>query len=339
MSEVTNESKKDLENLAVRVLQEYNITAQNIAIIQSGGIKAVWKIHTPDKILCLKRLRQTYDKVQFSANAQVYIKNSGGNVPGILLNREGQPIVQYNDQLFIVYEWLEGKDLNFSNSADLEAALGGLAAFHKASKGYQYPEAARESSKFGRWPEQYTSMKNRFVTWKDIALNNKSNSAHASYLKNADSMIELADLALNLIDKSQYKNLSTPDSDLKVLCHQDFGKGNAISTSQGIIVLDLDSVTYDFSARDLRKIIGKLAVEGDGFNISKINDILNWYSRGNSITEAEKKILYIDLLFPHWFHAMIKDQYINNKMVSSSEIEKMVRFEKGKVPSLMKLLE
>ena len=30
MSEVTNESKKDLDNLAVSVLQEYDITPQNI---------------------------------------------------------------------------------------------------------------------------------------------------------------------------------------------------------------------------------------------------------------------------------------------------------------------
>jgi spore coat protein I len=336
MSEATNESKKDLDSLALRVLQEYNITPQNISIIQSGSIKTVWKINTADKVLCLKRLKQTYDKVLFSVNAQIYIKNSGGNVPGIILNKSGQPIVQYNDQLFVVYEWLEGKDLNFSNNADLEAALRGLAIFHKASKGYQYPESARESSKFGRWPEQYTSMKNRFVAWKETSLPNKS---HDAYLKCVDSMIEVANVALEYIDKTQYKNLSTPNSDLKVLCHQDYGKGNAISTPKGIIVLDLDSVTFDFSARDLRKILGKLAIDKDTFSITRINEILNWYSMENPITEEEKKILYVDLLFPHWFHGLIKDQYIKNKQVNPSEIEKVVRFERAKLPLLRKLLE
>ncbi|MDF2840632.1 MAG: spore coat protein CotS family [Clostridia bacterium] len=319
MSEVMKESIKELDDLAVRVLQEYDITPKSITIIQSGSIKTVWKVNTANQVLCLKRLKQTYDKVQFSVNAQIYIKKSGGNVPGIILNREGQPVVQYNDQLFVVYEWLEGKDLNFSNKTDLEAALKGLAAFHKASKGYQYPEGARESVKFGRWPEQYTSMRNRFETWKDVALQNSTNKSH--------------------FGKSPYNSLSTPDSDLKVLCHQDFGKGNAISTAEGIIVLDLDSVTYDFSARDLRKIIGKLAVDGDAFNVNKINEILNWYSSENPITDNEKKILYIDLLFPHWFHGLIKDQYIKNKQASPSEIERMARFEKAKIPALMKLLE
>jgi spore coat protein I len=339
MSEVINESKKDLDSLAISVLQEYDITPQNILIIQSGSIKTVWKVKTSGKMLCLKRLKQTYDKVLFSVNAQIYIKNSGGNVPGIELNKVGQPIVQYNDQLFVVYEWLEGKDLNFSNDADLEVALRGLATFHKASKGYQYPEDARESLKFGRWTEQYTSMRNRFETWKDTALKNNSNGSHASYLKNVDSMIEVANLALDYIDKSQYQNLSIPNSDLKVLCHQDFGRGNAISTTNGVVVLDLDSVTFDFSARDLRKIIGKLAIDKNTFDMNRMNDILGWYSKENPITEDEKKILYIDLLFPHWFHGLIKDQYIKNKLAKPSEIERVVRFEKAKVPLLSKLLE
>jgi spore coat protein I len=339
MSEVTKETKKDLDDLAIRILQEYSIAPQNITIVQSGSIKTVWKIKTPDKLLCLKRLKQTYDKVLFSVNAQIYIKNSGGNVPGIILNQKGQPIVQYNDQLFVVYEWLEGKDLNFYNNADLEAALRGLATFHRASKGYRQPENARESSKFGRWPEQYASMKNRFEAWRNFALQNESSGSHASYLKCVDSMIEVSDIALEYIDRSQYKNLSAPDSDLKVLCHQDYGKGNAISTPNGVVVLDLDSVTYDFSARDLRKIIGKLAVDKDTFNINRINEILSWYSKENPITEDEKKILYTDLLFPHWFHGLIKDQYIKNKLVNPSEIERVVRFEKAKIPLLKKLLE
>jgi spore coat protein I len=339
MKDVTNESKNELDELAVKVMQNYGIIPQNISIVQSGGIKAVWKIETPDKTLCLKRLRQTYNQVLFSVHAQIYIKNAGGNVPEVVLNQSGQPVLKYNDQLFVVYEWLEGNNIDFNNSSELEAALRGLAAFHKTSKGYQYPEDARESSKFGKWPEQYTSMQNMFKEWKDFALINRSDGSHELFLKYIDSMIEASDLALELIDKSQYKKLSTPDSDLKVLCHQDYGKGNAISTKEGIVILDLDSVTYDFSVRDLRKIIGKLAIENDLLSINKMNDILSWYSRENPITDDEKNILYIDLLFPHWFYGLIKNQYLNNKQIKASKIEDVVRFEKSKLQLLKELIE
>jgi spore coat protein I len=38
-----------------------------------------------------------------------------------------------------------------------------------------------------------------------------------------------------------------------VLCHQDYGKGNALLTDEGVMVIDLDNVSFDLPARDLRK--------------------------------------------------------------------------------------
>jgi len=87
-----------------------------------------------------------------------FIYNHGGNVAGIIRDKEGNLIHSFNDQLFVVYEWLYGRDLSFVNADDLKSALHGLAKFHIASKGYVAPEGAKVSSKLGRWPEQYKSM-------------------------------------------------------------------------------------------------------------------------------------------------------------------------------------
>jgi len=69
-------------------------------------------------------------------NAQDFIYNHGGNVAGIIRDKEGNLIHSFNDQLFVVYEWLYGRDLSFVNADDLKSALHGLAKFHIASKGY-----------------------------------------------------------------------------------------------------------------------------------------------------------------------------------------------------------
>jgi spore coat protein I len=338
MKEQLNESINDLYELAKKILGEYDNTFLDISIIQGGGIKTVWKIKTSQKTLCLKRLRQTYDKVQFTVNAQIHIKSQGGNVPGVLINKKGEPIVQYNHQLFVLYEWLEGENLYFNKSSDLEAAIKGLAVFHIASKGYKHPEGSRESSKFGQWPDLYTSMKNRLEEWRYIASTNDSGASHNAYLNCADGVIDIADLTLEFLDKSQYKNLAIPDSNLKILCHQDFGVGNVISTSEGVIVLDLDSVTFDFLVRDLRKVIGKLAEKTGEFDAALMNTIIGWYSSVNPIDVEERKLLYIDLLFPHWFHGLVKNQYIKNKLISPSEIEEIAQFEKDKFLKLKELL-
>ena len=332
------ETEDDLKALATNVLKEYGIAPEEISIIQSGGVKTVWKIKYKNSVYCLKRLKQTLDKVLFSVNAQVYIKESGGNVPGVYLDLKGEPIVKLDEKLFVVYEWLVGRDLNFENLKDFTLALEGLARFHVTSKGYIAKEGARVSSKLGKWPNQYESMKNKLIAWKEIALS-KGTPQHKSYLNCVDSVVEIANQAIALLEQSSYMSLTSIDSGVPVLCHQDFGRGNALLTDNGVIVIDLDSVTFDLPSRDLRKIIGKVAGNNDRWDTKTIEEIINCYTRVNQLTEDEKKVLYIDLIFPHWFFGLVKNQYDKLKDLKASEIEKIARLEISKLPIIKELLE
>jgi spore coat protein I len=332
-----SETENDLRALAFQVLREYSIVPDELSVIQSGSIKTVWKFVYQNKAYCLKRLKQPLDKVLFSVNAQIYIKNSGGNVPGIILSNKNDPIVKFDNQLFAVYEWINGKDLNFSNPKHLSLAIEGLAGFHSASRGYFAKEGARVSSKLGKWPNQYESMKNRLIAWKEIA-GTYSSPQHKSYLVCLDPIKDLADQAIMLLDKSMYRELTTETSYAPVLCHQDYGTGNALLTSEGVVVIDLDGVTFDLPSRDLRKIIGKISENNNRWDKRTIEDILSWYSNVNEITDDERKVLFIDLLFPHWFFGLVKNQYDKFKDIKASEIERIARLEQSKIPIIKELL-
>ncbi len=331
-------TENNLQTLATRVLQEYEITPDELSVIQSGSVKTVWKFVYHNREYCLKRLKQSLDKVLFSVNAQIYIKNSGGNVPSILLNKNNEPIVDFDNQLFAVYEWINGRDLDFGNAKHLSLAIEGLARFHAASKGYLANEGARVSSKLGKWPSQYESMKNRLIAWKEIAQTLVS-PQHKSYSNCLDPIVDLADEAIMLLDKSKYRELTSETSNAPVLCHQDYGKGNALLASEGVVVIDLDGVTFDLPSRDLRKIIGKISENNFRWDKKTIDDIILWYSNVNEITDDEKKILYIDLLFPHWFFGLVKNQYDKNKDIKASEIERITKLELSKIPIISELLE
>jgi spore coat protein I len=332
------ETENDLKLLATQVLQQYDIIPSSISIIQSGSIKTVWKIVANNKVYCLKRLKQTLDKVLFSVNAQIYIKETGGNVPGIYLDVNGEPIVSYNDQLFVNYEWLNGRDLNFTSTKDFSQAIGGLARFHASSKGYTAKTGARISTKLGKWPNQYESMRKKMLTWKETA-KTIGTSQHLTYIKYVDSIADIAQQAKMLLENSEYISLTSETSKVPVLCHQDFGKGNALlKDNNEVFVIDLDGVTFDLPSSDLRKIIGKIAENTGRWDTKSISDILNWYSSVNPVTDEEKKILYIDLLFPHWFFGLVKNQYINMKALKASEIERIAKLEMSKVQILKELI-
>lgn len=331
-------NENDLIQLAAEVLKQYKIIPQDIKVIQGDSIKTVWKVTTNDELLCLKRLKQTIDKALFSVNAQIYIKNSGGNVPKIILNNQDQPITIFNEQLFVVYQWLEGKDLNFGNNEDLNHAVKGLAKFHKLSKGYIPPDEARISTKEGKWPAQYDSMMGKLIEWKEVAQNNKSVGCYGAYLNVVDPIIEIGKISLEMLKNSNYENLTNDQGSL-VLCHQDYGRGNAILTNDGVIVLDLDGVTFDLPSRDLRKIIGKQAETKGLWDEKLIGNVVSWYSEINMISEEDKRILYIDLLFPHWFFGCVKNLFKNNKLIKSEQIEKTAKLEQSKVLLLKKLIK
>lgn len=326
----TGDALETSDALARIVLKQYGIIPENLALIQGGTVKTVWKFKAGSRSLCLKRLKQTFDKVLFSVNAQIYIKNSGGLVPGVIPNMNGKPVTQFKDQLFVVYEWVDGQDLDFSRPADLKLAVQGLARFHIASKGYSSPEDARISTKLGKWPEQYQSMETKLASWMESSARSTDNASNSAYLSNAGEMIAIAEKALKILNSSAYDEIAKPGSASVVLCHQDYGKGNALAAADGVYVLDLDGVTFDLPARDLRKIIGKNAENSGQWSIKAVEDILGWYMEVNPLQTDELQALYADLTFPHWFYGLVKNQFQNGKSLKASEIERIARLESSK---------
>jgi spore coat protein I len=148
----------------------------------------------------------------------------------------------------------------------------------------------------------------------------------------------LGEKAIQLLEDSQYDVLSSPGAPAVVLCHQDYGKGNALLTPKGICVLDLDGVTYDLAARDLRKIILKIVENQGKWDEETSRDILTWYERGNTLSFDEKKMVYIDTLFPHSFFGAVKNQFLKNKPVKDVSIEKIGRIEMSKETLLNRLI-
>lgn len=323
-----------LDETAQRVLKKFGVKPVGITLIQGDSIKTVWRIATAEGKLCLKRLKQSYDKALFSVNAQIYIKRSGGKVPGVIPAADGRIIVEHDGQLFVLYEWIDGSDLNFNNHADLHTAMKGLAEFHAVSKGYVPVENCRISSKLGKWPEQYRSMIEKLNSWKTIAGKDASRSDHAAYLKYADRMSGLGGLALKTLEASPYGIMTGSGPTSAVLCHQDYGKGNVINNKNGVFILDLDGVTFDLPARDLRKLIGKNAENRNVWEASAIREMLGWYEEGNPLKNADRNVLFIDLLFPHWFFGLVKNLFQNGKPLKAAEIGKIAKLEDSKVQIL-----
>ena len=329
---------KDYIQLASKVLLEYDISPQNLKLLQSKGLKTLWKVMYKNRLLCLKRLNQSYGQALYSVNAQIYVLNNGGDVPKIYPNTKGNPITEYNGQLFILYSWIDGRDMNLENTKDLALALGTLSKFHMHSIGYNPPSAAIVSSKLGNWPKQYASMKNRMLKIKENCVQPPNITSYSSYINNVDPIIDICNETIILINNSPYSTLCNINQNESCLCHQDFGTGNVMLSKETGVVIDLDSVTYDLPARDLRKIIGKRMLKLNDFSINSFETILKCYEVTNILSLDQRQVLKIDLMFPHWFFGLIKNLHKNLKQIDNNRISEITRFEQNKFSALQKWL-
>lgn len=328
----------ELIKLAENVLANYDIKPESIKVIQGGGIKTVWKINTPETVLCLKRLRQTPDHALFTINAQHYMASRGARVPAICLAQNGSLYVLLDNQIFVLYKWIQGKNLYLDNQADLEQALYGIAVFHRDSAGYLPPDNCQVSSKLGRWPHYYNSLLNRLREWKQTAGASAQQPLSRVFLANVDHSIMLGEKALAMLEQSCYSDWVTEIERQKNLCHQDYGDGNALLTPEGVYVIDLDGVTYDLPVRDLRKIINKRMVTIGRWDKELLQSIVNWYCQINPLTKEQLQVLYIDLLFPHEFHDTAKNPYRKNKPINPAKLAKAAKHEQAKDEILVSLL-
>ncbi|XID96038.1 CotS family spore coat protein [Paenibacillaceae bacterium WGS1546] len=322
-----------LVSLAKRILPAYRLGSHTVRLIQATETKAVWKVYGRDRAYVLKRLNYGKEKMLFAIQAQKYIQDHGGPVPHLTRTRQGDLYVESNGQVFILFDWAEGRKPSFSNLTDLRRAVRLLARFHRASRGFHPEIPCRESTKLGKWPQQYEKMKTHFRDWQAASSIPSLSAALKPYW---NSLIRYAEQAQNYLSRSGYDIMARTEP--RTLCHQDYSEGNALLNGNEGVVIDLDSVTYDFPARDLRKLILKLMQEKGRWDGSLYAKVMTWYTEVNPLSSGQMRLVHIDLSFPHLFYETAKNPFRKMTSYSASKLMTAIRIEKEKNAALSELI-
>jgi spore coat protein I len=324
----------NLNALGRSVMGHYSVTPSKIEVIQRGEMKTVWKVTAREGLYCLKRLRHPLEKMRFSIQAQAFLADKGALVPKIIKTKAGELYVVREQQVFVLYEWLEGKSPRFGVEAELKESVKGLARFHQASRGFVPPVPCRESTKWGKWPDHYQQMLSRCEEWSQSKQFPALRKVLSAYL---DDILKQGRTAQTLLQQSIYPKWIRSDKQ-KGLCHQDYGEGNALLTKQGAVVIDLDNVTYDLPIRDMRKIILKQMSDKGGWDPALYTKIVSWYTAVNPLSQEELRVLHIDCLFPYKFHDTAKNPFLKQKQTPASDLKIVGEMERKKREHLLKLL-
>ncbi|MET3699143.1 CotS family spore coat protein [Bacillus oleivorans] len=336
---LTPEEEKRLIALAETLLQSWDVDVKGIEVIQGNQMALVWKVQTRKGPICLKRIHRPEKKALFSIYAQDYLAKKGARVPGIIPNKDNQLYTKFGPFLFVVYDWIEGRPFELTNTEDLQMIMKGLAQFHKASIGYRPPAGVPIFTKLGRWPNHMIKRTQQMETWKKIAKQYPDDPFSIAYLEQIDPFIREAKSTLKRLLDSSYNDWVKNVKKAPNLCHQDYGTGNSLLGPDGKIwVIDLDTVSFDLPIRDLRKMIVPLLDTNGTWDHQKFKTMLSAYESVSPLTKEQKKIMFIDMLFPYELYDIIRERYVRKSPLLVTELEEALEYERIKSRALSELI-
>ncbi len=307
---------------ADEVLKEYPIVYDQIDLKSYKAKKSIFKIHTTQGLLILKKLSVPLHKVKaIVANYKKLINNC--KLPKLFTTYKNESFVEKNNSIYLLFEYIEGHKPEYSNDYDLGLLVKALAAFHNSTVDRTENNGI---DCFQRNIDYYSKYICRFET-----LN--------KYYCNLTECLSEYDLSCKEFIGSailQCKKAATYLNQLRfykmelVLCHGDYVAGNTvINANNDLFVFDIDSVDWDFAPRDIRRLCNKIMKESNnGWDLNLLLCIIENYTSIRKLSNFEKNYLLLELWYPHLFYEQ-EEKYYKNKEISWTSDKYIMRLRKA----------
>lgn len=293
------------------VLLEYGLADAQVLELRDKGKKTVWQVNSGGRNMVLKKMPTSVSQTRFIADAAGHLISAGVRVPKIVRTKSQEYFVSVENLAYILMEWADGKKPDFTR--DTESILSSLAAFHRGSVGFNQSPGYNRHLHLGTWPDSYQKKKNQLQTYAIHACTRRDKDKFSKiFLQNFELAFKKIDRAIKTLEKSYYREWVELAQTQGCLCHQDFTPKNLrMQRDGGITVFDLDSITVDIPARDLRKIFNKfLKKEGDR-KLKTLKLMVSAYQAEYPLTKGQWEVVAADLFFPHLFYGIVDKYYLN----------------------------
>ncbi len=302
--------------MAVSALRNFEAIARqfgrvlvDVSTINDEGTKGVWRLETDAGPLALKQLDHAEDRCRFFLAAQAHLHARGGRVPELLPTTTGNWCCTVGEARYGLSRWVDGRHPNLGREEELVQVTRTLGEFHRGSEGFSPPPDSHVSTKLGRWPDHYRKMAAELRSWHQRVLAEPESALARACLDVLPEAVVRAEQAVDLLVRSAYQAWVADAARAGTLCHQDFGGSNTLLAADGVWIVDLDNVTFDVPARDLRKLLNKVAVRGGRWDGARMETVLGWYQEANHLTADQLRVLYADLWFPHELYGELKNPF------------------------------
>jgi CotS family spore coat protein len=290
------------------IARRYNLQLESIS-----PTRGVYLIKTDKGIYCMKRLNYGVQKLLFVYGAKEHLINKGfTNLDRYLLTSEGNPYVEYGDDLYTITEWIDGRECDFRNRSETLKSSATLAQFHESSKDYEVYDGAKLKSDLGRWHHLMTKRRDGLKKMKSIAEGKLDKSEFDRlYIDNVELYVGLANEAIDTLGRSRYDDVVERTLNDKSFCHHDYTYHNIIfDRNDNIHVIDFDYCKYEVRAYDITSFWIKVLKRNE-WDFELARELMNEYEKVSHINNDEYMVMLAFLKFPQRLWRLANRYYYN----------------------------
>lgn len=301
-------------------LTEYNL---NLELFEIMGLQIkdivpyrnVFRISTQKGMYSLKKVAYDEEEMGFIFSSVNHLKENGfDNVMEYVPREDGSLYYEYDGEKYYLSKWIDGRELDYLNPLDLEAAATLLCKLHKASKGFCPEFTPKDRILLGKWPENF---KARILEMKEMKfralLKRRRESFDTIFLDYVDMCINDGQRALEMLLDSPYEELVQIAKEEKNFIHHDFAHHNLIQSFEGkYYVLDFDYCVFDMRIHDLGSLILR-NMKKTSWDIDRALYVIECYNKECPTSNDELKMLLPFFLFPQDFWQISRQYYIEKK--------------------------
>ncbi|KRQ86641.1 Spore coat protein I [Caloramator mitchellensis] len=294
------------------------ISIENIKYKETDKERAVYKISTNKGNKCLKKVYYDEATLLFIYSVIEWLNIKGVNAPRLLSTKNGLKYVKYQDDIYMLTDWIDGRKCEYDDLEDIKKISANLAKIHISSKGF-FPI---QGSKLLIGEKDYiTSLNKHFkhlLEFSNTAFRLKDKFSKL-YLENFDYYINCAKESIYIISKIDFQNLGDEVSS-RAICHLDYVNKNLIFTSDNkLYVIDFDKTRLDMPIHDISSFLHRiLKRKKTPWKFEIFKEAVECYETIRPLSYYEHLAIFSLLMFPKKFWKISKDYFKNYKFVNKN---------------------
>lgn len=294
-------------------LEHYELEVHQITKGRSSFI-----CDTNQGMLLLYPFRGSKERAAFLIEVLEELNRNGYPVEQVLITKEGEPVAEdEGGTRYWLKSYVAGSECAAGNETDLLQAAGQLAKLHVALSRSQvklpdFMKNDRSDPKllYERHYKELVKLNNYVKTRKrKNEFEQMFRSWYPYYIKEAQTALE------GLLESKEDNGYQ--------LCHGDYNQHNVIKTKEGFRIIHFENLSYHLAVSDLANFLRKM-MEKNGWNIELGQKLLWEYEKVRPMESAERRALYLLLVFPEKFWKVANHYGNSNKAwVSGRDIDKL----------------